>query len=120
MGSISRYTMFMVIASTTNFNLLLGREWIHVVGAVPSTLHKNMSIWNDPDECQVIEADPTSFHTPDAKVFSADKIWVHVGPFKIEQRVDVKRQVNEKGEPLTMVLKPCVSQGRGTAEYELV
>lgn len=49
-GSISQYTMFVVVPTTANFNLLLGREWIHVVGAVPSTLLLNMFIWNDLDE----------------------------------------------------------------------
>lgn len=28
-GSIIRPTMFMVIASRANYNLILGREWIH-------------------------------------------------------------------------------------------
>lgn len=37
-----------------------------------------------------------------------NRIWVHVGPFKFEQSADIKRQVNEKGEPLIMVLKPHV------------
>ena len=28
-GSVSRTTMFMVVPSKANFNVLLGREWIH-------------------------------------------------------------------------------------------
>jgi len=43
-GSISRTTMFMVVPSKANFNVLLGREWIHGVGAVPSTLHQRIAI----------------------------------------------------------------------------
>ena len=38
-GSVSRTTMFMEVPSKANFNVLLGRDWIHGVGAVPSTLH---------------------------------------------------------------------------------
>jgi hypothetical protein len=38
-GSVGRTTMFMVVPSKPNFNVLLGREWIHGVEAVPSTLH---------------------------------------------------------------------------------
>ncbi|XP_050896170.1 uncharacterized protein LOC127102892 [Lathyrus oleraceus] len=38
-GTITRPTMFMVIASRANYNLLLGREWIHGVGVVPSSMH---------------------------------------------------------------------------------
>ena len=38
-GSVSRTTMFMVVPSKSNFKVLLGRERIHGVGVVPSTLH---------------------------------------------------------------------------------
>jgi len=44
-GSVSRTTMFMVVPSKANFNVLLGREWIHGVGAVPSMLHQRIAIW---------------------------------------------------------------------------
>lgn len=37
--------LFMVIDSKANFNLLLGREWIHGIGAVPSTVHQRLIIW---------------------------------------------------------------------------
>jgi len=43
-GSISRTTVFMVVPSKANFNVLLSREWIHGVGAVPSTLHQRIAI----------------------------------------------------------------------------
>lgn len=38
-GPTSRSTLFMVITSNANYNLLLRREWIHGISAVPSTLH---------------------------------------------------------------------------------
>ena len=34
-GTTTRSTLFMVINSKVNFNLLLGREWIHGIGAIP-------------------------------------------------------------------------------------
>jgi hypothetical protein len=40
-GSTVRPTLFLVVPSKANFNLLLGREWIHGVGAVPLTLHQS-------------------------------------------------------------------------------
>jgi len=43
-GSINRTTMFMLVPSKANFNVLLGREWIHGVGVVPSTMHKRLYI----------------------------------------------------------------------------
>ncbi|PNX81972.1 hypothetical protein L195_g037997, partial [Trifolium pratense] len=39
-GSFVRPTLFLVVPSKANYNLLLGREWIHGVGVVPSTLHR--------------------------------------------------------------------------------
>nr|KYP53646.1 hypothetical protein KK1_024541 [Cajanus cajan] len=41
-GSVKRTTMFVVTPSKANFNVLLGREWIHGVGVVPSTLHQKI------------------------------------------------------------------------------
>lgn len=38
-GTITMPTMFMVIASKANYNMLLGREWIHGIGVVPSSMH---------------------------------------------------------------------------------
>lgn len=35
-------TMFMVIALKANYDLLLSREWIHDVGAVPPSLHQRI------------------------------------------------------------------------------
>jgi len=37
-GSVSKTTIFMVVPSKANFNVLLGREWIHGVGAVCNAL----------------------------------------------------------------------------------
>jgi len=31
-GTVKRSTLFLVVASKANYNLLLGREWIHDVG----------------------------------------------------------------------------------------
>ncbi|XP_050918666.1 uncharacterized protein LOC127136113 [Lathyrus oleraceus] len=38
-GTRTCSTLFMVINSKANFNLLLGREWIHGIGVVPSKVH---------------------------------------------------------------------------------
>jgi len=54
-GSVSRTTMFMVVPSRANFNVLLGREWIHGVGAVPSTLHQRITIWREDGLVENIE-----------------------------------------------------------------
>nr|KYP33259.1 hypothetical protein KK1_045905 [Cajanus cajan] len=41
-GSVKRTTMFIATPSKVNFNVLLGREWIHGMGAVPSTVHQKV------------------------------------------------------------------------------
>nr|KYP39678.1 hypothetical protein KK1_038998 [Cajanus cajan] len=41
-GSVKRTTMFIVTLSKANFNVLLAREWIHGVGAVPSNVHQKI------------------------------------------------------------------------------
>ncbi|XP_049360477.1 uncharacterized protein LOC125825188 [Solanum verrucosum] len=40
MGPTEFITVFQVMGISTRYNLLLGRPWIHAVGAVPSTLHQ--------------------------------------------------------------------------------
>lgn len=43
-GSITRSTIFMEIASRPSYSLLLGREWIHGIGVVSSSLHQRILI----------------------------------------------------------------------------
>ena len=51
----------MVVPSKANFNLLLGREWIHDIGVVPSSMHQRISIWIDDGIVENIEADQSYF-----------------------------------------------------------
>ena len=59
-GSIDRPTMFVVVPSKASYNLLLGRDWIHGVGAIPSTLHQRMILWNGDGEIEEIEPDDSN------------------------------------------------------------
>nr|KYP60888.1 hypothetical protein KK1_023308 [Cajanus cajan] len=54
-------TMFIVTPSKANFNVLLGREWIHGVGVVPSTVHQKIFFWNDDEGLEVLEADQKTY-----------------------------------------------------------
>nr|KYP33309.1 hypothetical protein KK1_045845 [Cajanus cajan] len=60
-GSVKRTTMFIVTPSKTNFNVLLGREWIHGVGAVPSTVHQKIFFGNDDEGLEVLDADQKEY-----------------------------------------------------------
>ncbi|XP_050876896.1 uncharacterized protein LOC127080626 [Lathyrus oleraceus] len=60
-GTITRPTMFMVIASKDDYNMLLGREWIHGIWAVPSSLHQRIFIWRKNGIVENIEVDQGYF-----------------------------------------------------------
>ncbi|CAJ2657404.1 unnamed protein product [Trifolium pratense] len=60
-GSTVRKTLFMVIAAKPNYNLLLGREWIHGVGAVPSTMHQRLIIWREDGLVENVEVDQSAY-----------------------------------------------------------
>jgi hypothetical protein len=51
----------MVVPSKANFNLLLGREWIHGICVVPSSMLQRISIWRDVGIVKNIEADQSYF-----------------------------------------------------------
>ncbi|XP_057446268.1 uncharacterized protein LOC130738310 [Lotus japonicus] len=60
-GTVGRSTLFIVVPSKANYNLLLGREWIHGVGAVPSTLHQRISIWKADGIVEIVQADQSYY-----------------------------------------------------------
>lgn len=75
-------TLFMVIKSKENFNLLLGHEWIHRIGVVPSTLHQRLIIWQKDGIVENIEADQ-SYYTidiPKGEKRSFDQLLANVAP----------------------------------------
>ncbi|KEH17337.1 hypothetical protein MTR_0022s0330 [Medicago truncatula] len=51
----------MVVPSKANFNLLLGRQWIHGIGDVPSSMLQRISIWRDDGIVENIEVDQNYF-----------------------------------------------------------
>jgi len=60
-GTVVKPTLFMVVPLKTNFNLLLGREWIYGIGVVPSSMHQRISIWRNDSIVENIEADQSYF-----------------------------------------------------------
>ena len=43
-GPIETIVGFHIMEITPNYNLLLGRAWLHPIGAIPSSLHQRMKI----------------------------------------------------------------------------
>ena len=56
MGSKTSLSAFFVINFTTNYNALLGRDWIHANWLVPSSFHQFLLFWKW-DEVEVVWAD---------------------------------------------------------------
>lgn len=61
---VPRSTMFMIVETKANYNLLLGREWIHGVGVIPSSMHQRIIIWRPDGIMENIEVDQSYFKTP--------------------------------------------------------
>ena len=59
-GSKTVLFSFFVIDSTTNYNILLVRDWIHANWCVPSSLHQFLLFWKG-NEVEVVQADKQPF-----------------------------------------------------------
>jgi hypothetical protein len=59
-GSKSLTTAFFIIKVQGNYNVILGRDWIHVNRCGPSTLHQFLIQWID-DEIEVVHADALAY-----------------------------------------------------------
>jgi len=60
-GYDTRPALFMVVLSKAKINLILGREWIHGIGVVPSSMHQKVIIWRDDGSVEDDEADQSYF-----------------------------------------------------------
>ncbi|XP_016168498.1 uncharacterized protein LOC107611045 [Arachis ipaensis] len=56
-----RNTVFVVVSSKASYNALLGQDWIHGVGVVPSTVHQSVLLWTKDGKPEVIKADSTLY-----------------------------------------------------------
>lgn len=56
-GTVTRIIMFIIVETKANYHMLLEREWIHGVGAVPSSMHQRIIIWRPDGIVENIEAD---------------------------------------------------------------
>nr|KYP32859.1 hypothetical protein KK1_046352 [Cajanus cajan] len=77
--------MFIVTPSKANFNVLLGREWIHGMGAVPSIVHQKVFFWNDDEHLEVLDADQKEYETgmyfADQQITAAETPKAHLNGF---------------------------------------
>lgn len=60
-GTTIRAILFMFIPLKANYDLLLGREWIHGVGAIPYSLNHRISLWREDSIVENVEADQSYY-----------------------------------------------------------
>ena len=62
-GPVEKRTKFHIMYIKSNFNLLLGRPWLHELGDVPSTLHQKIKFILD-GALVTIDASPFKIQRP--------------------------------------------------------
>ncbi|CAL2277256.1 unnamed protein product [Prunus armeniaca] len=75
-----KIAFFVVDTTSTTYNALLGMDWIHQSLCVPSTLHQQLTLWNEEGYMEIVEADSRPF-LPSAMCFEARYYHDDLGPF---------------------------------------
>ncbi|XP_072073852.1 uncharacterized protein [Arachis hypogaea] len=60
-GSSERHSVFVVVPSKASYNALLGRDWIHNVGAALSTVHQSVLLWTKEGKPEIVKADSSLY-----------------------------------------------------------
>ncbi|RYR30985.1 hypothetical protein Ahy_B01g055780 [Arachis hypogaea] len=60
-GSSERHSVFVVVPSKASYNALLGGDWIHGVGDVPSTVHQSVLLWTKEGKPEIVKADSSLY-----------------------------------------------------------
>ncbi|CAL2238116.1 unnamed protein product [Prunus armeniaca] len=98
-----RVAFFVVDTTSTTYNALLGRDWIHQSLCVPSTLHQQLALWNEEGYMEIIEADPRPF-LPSAMCCEARYYHDDLGPFTLFG-------VNQNGRPHGVMAQRLIEEG---------
>ncbi|RYR58608.1 hypothetical protein Ahy_A05g024468 [Arachis hypogaea] len=56
-GSSEQNIVYVVVPSKASYNALLGQDWIHGVGAIPSTVHQSVLLWTKYGKPEIVKAD---------------------------------------------------------------
>ncbi|CAL2259879.1 unnamed protein product [Prunus armeniaca] len=74
-----KIAFFVVDTTSTTYNALLGRDWIHQSLCVPYTLHQQLALWNEEGYMEIVEANPRPF-LPSAMCFESKYYHDDLGP----------------------------------------
>ncbi|CAL8175149.1 unnamed protein product [Prunus armeniaca] len=98
-----KIAFFVVDTTSTTYNALLGRDWIHQILCVPSTLHQQLALWNEEGYMEIVEANPPPF-LPSAMCFEARYYNDDLGPFTF-------LEVNQNGRPHGVTAQRLIEDG---------
>ncbi|CAL2277881.1 unnamed protein product [Prunus armeniaca] len=98
-----KIAFFVVDTTSTTYNALLGRDWIHQSLCVPSALHQQLALWNEEGYIEIVEADPRPFR-PSAMCFEARYYYDDLGPFTF-------LEVNQNGHPHGVTAQRLIEDG---------
>jgi hypothetical protein len=62
LDSLTAQTMFFIVDTVPNYNVLLENDWIHVNDCIPSTLHQMLLVWNE-SKFEVVHTNKKPFVT---------------------------------------------------------
>ncbi|KAI5327992.1 hypothetical protein L3X38_027388 [Prunus dulcis] len=77
-----KIAFFVVDTTSTTYNALLSRNWIHQSLCVPSTLHQQLALWDEEGVMEIVEANPRPF-LPSAMCFEVRYYHDDLGPFTL-------------------------------------
>ncbi|CAL8087072.1 unnamed protein product [Prunus armeniaca] len=89
--------------TSTTYNALLGRDWIHQSLCVSSTLHQQLALWYEEGFMKIVEADPRPF-LPFVMCFEARYYHDDLGPFTFFG-------VNQNGRPHGVTAQRLIEDG---------
>ncbi|CAL8169760.1 unnamed protein product [Prunus armeniaca] len=98
-----KIAFFVVDTTSTTYNALLGRDWIHQSLCVPSTLHQQLALWNEEGYMEIVEANPRPF-LPSAMCFEARYYHDDLGSFTF-------LGVNQNGRPHGVTAQRLIEDG---------
>ncbi|CAL9012722.1 unnamed protein product [Prunus brigantina] len=98
-----KIAFFVVDTTSTTYNALLGKDWIHQSLCVPSTLHQQLALWNEEGYMEIVEADPRPFLLS-AMCFEARYYHDDLGPFTF-------LGVNQNGRPHGVTAQRLIEDG---------
>ncbi|CAL2246210.1 unnamed protein product [Prunus armeniaca] len=98
-----KIAFFVVHTTSTIYNALLGRDWIHQSLYVPSTLRQQLAFWNEEGFVEIVEADPRLF-LPSTMCFEARCYHDNLGPFTF-------LRVNQNGRHYNVIAQTLIKDG---------